>query len=103
MTRAATRFANDMFEQKRVMIWENRLIRPESTRRKACNMMHNGRWHEHKKEPTGKRVLTKEEDKFFRRPTRSEKFMLPPCFFVQMLPFFYLDLEIGTSQKTRKN
>ncbi|KAL8480465.1 hypothetical protein ACS0TY_027121 [Phlomoides rotata] len=40
-----TRYANDMFEQKRTMIWENMLIGTESTRRKACNMMYNGRWH----------------------------------------------------------
>ncbi|KAL8520344.1 hypothetical protein ACS0TY_011042 [Phlomoides rotata] len=40
---ATTRFANDMFEQKMAMIWENRLIGIESTRRKACNMMHNER------------------------------------------------------------
>ncbi|KAL8492440.1 hypothetical protein ACS0TY_023863 [Phlomoides rotata] len=29
------------------MIWENKLIRTENTRRKACNMMHIERWHEH--------------------------------------------------------
>ncbi|KAL8547757.1 hypothetical protein ACS0TY_007186 [Phlomoides rotata] len=29
------------------MIWEIRLIGTESTRRKTCNMMHNGRCHEH--------------------------------------------------------
>ncbi|KAL8503566.1 hypothetical protein ACS0TY_022341 [Phlomoides rotata] len=46
MTGTTTRFANNMFEQKRAMIWDNRLIRMESTRRKACNMMYNGRWHE---------------------------------------------------------
>ncbi|KAL8489901.1 hypothetical protein ACS0TY_025696 [Phlomoides rotata] len=40
MTGTTTRFANDMFEQKRAMIWENWLV--GSTRRKACNMMHNG-------------------------------------------------------------
>ncbi|KAL8480879.1 hypothetical protein ACS0TY_027415 [Phlomoides rotata] len=28
------------------MIWENTLVGTENTRRKACNMMHNGRWHE---------------------------------------------------------
>ncbi|KAL8497269.1 hypothetical protein ACS0TY_020815 [Phlomoides rotata] len=47
MIRSTTRFANDMFEQKRVMIWENKLIGRENTRRKACTMMHVGRWHEH--------------------------------------------------------
>ncbi|KAL8470089.1 hypothetical protein ACS0TY_032817 [Phlomoides rotata] len=46
MTVIITRFANDIFKQKRVMIWENRLVGTKSTRRKACNMMHNGRWHE---------------------------------------------------------
>ncbi|KAL8497262.1 hypothetical protein ACS0TY_020808 [Phlomoides rotata] len=46
MTRATTRFTNGMFEQKRTMIWENRLFETKSTRRKACNLMHNGRWHE---------------------------------------------------------
>ncbi|KAL8503268.1 hypothetical protein ACS0TY_022126 [Phlomoides rotata] len=43
---STTRFANDMFEQKRAMIWENKLIGTENTRRKACNMMHVRRWHE---------------------------------------------------------
>ncbi|KAL8513336.1 hypothetical protein ACS0TY_019515 [Phlomoides rotata] len=46
MIGTTTRFANDTFEQKRTMIWENKLIGTESTRRKTCNMMHNGRWHE---------------------------------------------------------
>ncbi|KAL8465103.1 hypothetical protein ACS0TY_034559 [Phlomoides rotata] len=46
MIGTTTRFANDMFEQKRTMIWENMLIGTESTQRKTCNMMHNGRWHE---------------------------------------------------------
>ncbi|KAL8524137.1 hypothetical protein ACS0TY_013920 [Phlomoides rotata] len=41
-----TRFAHDVFEQKRAMIWENKLIGTENTRRKACNMMHVERWHE---------------------------------------------------------
>ncbi|KAL8547520.1 hypothetical protein ACS0TY_007019 [Phlomoides rotata] len=41
-----TRFANDVFKQKRAMIWENKLIGTENTRRKACNMMHVERWHE---------------------------------------------------------
>ncbi|KAL8456661.1 hypothetical protein ACS0TY_033925 [Phlomoides rotata] len=36
-----------MFEQKRAMIWENKLIGTENTRRKTCNMMHVERWHEH--------------------------------------------------------
>ncbi|KAL8509913.1 hypothetical protein ACS0TY_016942 [Phlomoides rotata] len=43
-----TRFANDVFEQKRVMIWENKLIGTESTRRKACNMMHVERYKQEK-------------------------------------------------------
>ncbi|KAL8543447.1 hypothetical protein ACS0TY_004112 [Phlomoides rotata] len=43
MTGTTTIFANDIFERKRTMIWENMLIGTESTRRKACNMMHNGR------------------------------------------------------------
>ncbi|KAL8528816.1 hypothetical protein ACS0TY_006317 [Phlomoides rotata] len=47
MTGATTRFANNTFEQKRAMIWKNRLIGIENTRRKACNMMHVGRWHKH--------------------------------------------------------
>ncbi|KAL8556335.1 hypothetical protein ACS0TY_003955 [Phlomoides rotata] len=47
MIGSTTRFSNDMFEQKRAMIWENKLIGTENTRRKACNMMHVGRWHEH--------------------------------------------------------
>ncbi|KAL8501623.1 hypothetical protein ACS0TY_020946 [Phlomoides rotata] len=41
-----TRFVNDMFEQKRAMIWENKLIGTENTRQKTCNMMHVERWHE---------------------------------------------------------
>ncbi|KAL8510843.1 hypothetical protein ACS0TY_017598 [Phlomoides rotata] len=44
MTGNTTRFANDLFEQKRAMIWENKLIGTENTRRKTCNMMHVGRW-----------------------------------------------------------
>ncbi|KAL8548041.1 hypothetical protein ACS0TY_007373 [Phlomoides rotata] len=47
MTGVTTRFANDTFEQKRAMIWENKLIEMENTRQKACNMMHVERWHEH--------------------------------------------------------
>ncbi|KAL8483689.1 hypothetical protein ACS0TY_026391 [Phlomoides rotata] len=47
MTGATIRFANDTFEQKKAMIWENMLIGTENTRRKTCNMMHVGRWHEH--------------------------------------------------------
>ncbi|KAL8530151.1 hypothetical protein ACS0TY_007281 [Phlomoides rotata] len=43
MTGGTTRFANDTFEQKRAMIWENKLIGIEITRRKACDMMHVGR------------------------------------------------------------
>ncbi|KAL8506376.1 hypothetical protein ACS0TY_017307 [Phlomoides rotata] len=40
-----TRFANDMFKQKRAMILENKLIGTENTQRKTCNMMHVERWH----------------------------------------------------------
>ncbi|KAL8527561.1 hypothetical protein ACS0TY_005426 [Phlomoides rotata] len=46
MTGNTTIFANDVFEQKRAMIWDNKLIGMENTRRKACNMMHVERWHE---------------------------------------------------------
>ncbi|KAL8473129.1 hypothetical protein ACS0TY_030096 [Phlomoides rotata] len=46
MTGSTTRFANDMFEQKRAMIWKNKMTGTENTRRKACNMMHVGRCHE---------------------------------------------------------
>ncbi|KAL8519617.1 hypothetical protein ACS0TY_010520 [Phlomoides rotata] len=77
MTRATTRFANDTFEQKRVMIWENRLMGTENTRRKACNMMHVGRWHKHickfyatqKKPLFGRHFLVKKDrpKKEFRR------------------------------------
>ncbi|KAL8535512.1 hypothetical protein ACS0TY_011224 [Phlomoides rotata] len=38
MTGSTTRFANDMFEQKRAMIWENKLIRTENTQQKDTNM-----------------------------------------------------------------
>ncbi|KAL8520315.1 hypothetical protein ACS0TY_011021 [Phlomoides rotata] len=40
ITGNTTRFANDVFEQKRAMIWENKLIGTENTRRKTCNMMY---------------------------------------------------------------
>ncbi|KAL8540189.1 hypothetical protein ACS0TY_001679 [Phlomoides rotata] len=46
MIGSTTRFANDIFEQKRTMIWENKLIGTENTWRKTCNMMHVERWHE---------------------------------------------------------
>ncbi|KAL8457520.1 hypothetical protein ACS0TY_035400 [Phlomoides rotata] len=46
MTGNTTRFANEVFEQKRAMILENKLIGTENTRRKACNMMHVERWHD---------------------------------------------------------
>ncbi|KAL8498662.1 hypothetical protein ACS0TY_021849 [Phlomoides rotata] len=46
MTGNTTRSANEVFEQKRAMIWENKLIGTENTRRKACNMMHVEKWHE---------------------------------------------------------
>ncbi|KAL8456861.1 hypothetical protein ACS0TY_034915 [Phlomoides rotata] len=46
MTSKGTRFADEAFEQKRTAIWENKLIGIENTRRKVCNMMQNGRWHE---------------------------------------------------------
>ncbi|KAL8549461.1 hypothetical protein ACS0TY_008339 [Phlomoides rotata] len=46
MTRNTTRFANNVFKQKRAMIWENKLIGTENTRCKTCNMMHVERWHE---------------------------------------------------------
>ncbi|KAL8486004.1 hypothetical protein ACS0TY_028058 [Phlomoides rotata] len=46
LTGNTTRFVNDMFEQKRAMIWENKLIGTKNTRRKTCNMMHVERWHE---------------------------------------------------------
>ncbi|KAL8503527.1 hypothetical protein ACS0TY_022311 [Phlomoides rotata] len=47
MTGVTTRFANDTFEQKRAMIWANRLIGTKNTRHKACNMMYVERWHRH--------------------------------------------------------
>ncbi|KAL8542916.1 hypothetical protein ACS0TY_003696 [Phlomoides rotata] len=46
MTSKGTRFADETFEQKRTAIWENKIIGTKNTKRKACNMMHNGRWHE---------------------------------------------------------
>ncbi|KAL8538949.1 hypothetical protein ACS0TY_000808 [Phlomoides rotata] len=74
------------------MIWENKLIGTESTRRKACNRMHNGRWHERicnfcatqekplfrnnfsvKKDRPGKEF--RRNDKFFREQTGHAKFV----------------------------
>ncbi|KAL8552060.1 hypothetical protein ACS0TY_000938 [Phlomoides rotata] len=71
MTGNTTRFANDVFEQKRAMIWENKLIGMENTQRKACNMMHVERWHERicqfcatqEKPLFGRNFLIKETDR----------------------------------------
>ncbi|KAK4410469.1 hypothetical protein Sango_0119900 [Sesamum angolense] len=45
--RKSTEFAESMFEKKRMLIWENKLPATESTRMKACNMLHVGQWHNH--------------------------------------------------------
>ncbi|KAK4381155.1 movement protein [Sesamum angolense] len=47
MTGKSTEFAENMFEKKRMLIWENKLPATESTRMKACNMLHVGQWHNH--------------------------------------------------------
>ncbi|KAK4411757.1 movement protein [Sesamum angolense] len=47
MTGKSTEFAESMFEKKRMLIWENKLPATESTRLKACNMLHVGQWHNH--------------------------------------------------------
>ncbi|KAK4404721.1 putative enzymatic polyprotein [Sesamum angolense] len=47
MTGKSTEFAESMFEKKRMLIWENKLPATESTRMKACNMLHVGQWHNH--------------------------------------------------------
>ncbi|KAK4407662.1 protein, chloroplastic [Sesamum angolense] len=39
--------SKSMFEKKRMLIWENKLPATESTRMKACNMLHVGQWHNH--------------------------------------------------------
>ncbi|KAL0420776.1 UNVERIFIED_CONTAM: hypothetical protein Slati_3100500 [Sesamum latifolium] len=38
---------DNMFEKKRMLIWENKLPAIEVTRMKTCNMLHVGQWHNH--------------------------------------------------------
>ncbi|KAL0423685.1 UNVERIFIED_CONTAM: hypothetical protein Sradi_0903300 [Sesamum radiatum] len=45
MTGKSTEFAESMFEKKRMLIWENKLLAAETTRMKTCNMLHVGQWH----------------------------------------------------------
>ncbi|KAK4383771.1 movement protein [Sesamum angolense] len=47
MTGKSTEFAENMFEKKRMLIWENKLPATEVTRMKTCNMLHVGQWHNH--------------------------------------------------------
>ncbi|KAL0296198.1 UNVERIFIED_CONTAM: hypothetical protein Sradi_6671900 [Sesamum radiatum] len=47
MTGKSTEFAENMFEKKRMLIWENKLPATETTRMKTCNMLHVGQWHNH--------------------------------------------------------
>ncbi|KAL8546810.1 hypothetical protein ACS0TY_006502 [Phlomoides rotata] len=76
MISKGTRFTDEAFEQKRTAIWENKIIGIENTRRKACNMMHNGRWHEcicsfcatQEKSLFGKNFLVKRD-----RPGKNER------------------------------
>ncbi|KAL0317321.1 UNVERIFIED_CONTAM: hypothetical protein Sangu_2146400 [Sesamum angustifolium] len=35
-----TKFAESMFEKKRILIWENNLPATEATRMKTCNVLH---------------------------------------------------------------
>ncbi|KAL0431292.1 UNVERIFIED_CONTAM: Disease resistance protein RGA2 [Sesamum radiatum] len=53
MTEKSTEFAESMFGQKRMLIWENNLPASEATRMKTCNMLHLGQWHNH----NGKMVI----------------------------------------------
>ncbi|KAL0344305.1 UNVERIFIED_CONTAM: hypothetical protein Sangu_1317900 [Sesamum angustifolium] len=47
MTGKSTEFAENMFEKKRMLIWENKLPATKATRMKTCNMLHVGQWHNH--------------------------------------------------------
>ncbi|KAL0463222.1 UNVERIFIED_CONTAM: hypothetical protein Slati_0209800 [Sesamum latifolium] len=47
MTGKGTKFAESMFEKKRMLIWVNKLPATEATRMKRCNMLHVGRCHNH--------------------------------------------------------
>ncbi|KAL8549294.1 hypothetical protein ACS0TY_008227 [Phlomoides rotata] len=64
MIGSTTRFVNDMFEQKKAMIWENKLIGTENTRRKTCNMMI---WSQY---PEPEKVIMKEAKKNFTKVYR---------------------------------
>ncbi|KAH6811358.1 hypothetical protein C2S51_025120 [Perilla frutescens var. frutescens] len=44
MTGRTTRFAEDLFEKKRSLIWESKLAMGKETHRKYCNMAHFGQW-----------------------------------------------------------
>ncbi|KAH6777912.1 hypothetical protein C2S51_009224 [Perilla frutescens var. frutescens] len=43
-SRRTTRFAEDLFEKKRSLIWESKLAMGKETHRKYCNMSHFGQW-----------------------------------------------------------
>ncbi|KAL0298793.1 UNVERIFIED_CONTAM: hypothetical protein Sradi_6539100 [Sesamum radiatum] len=47
MTEKSIKFAESIFEKKRMLIWENKLATTEATRMKTCNMLHVGQWHNH--------------------------------------------------------
>ncbi|KAL0309410.1 UNVERIFIED_CONTAM: hypothetical protein Sradi_5883300 [Sesamum radiatum] len=47
MTGKSTEFAESMFEKKRMLIWENKLLATDVTRMKTCNMLHVGQWYNH--------------------------------------------------------
>ncbi|KAL0440060.1 UNVERIFIED_CONTAM: hypothetical protein Slati_2489000 [Sesamum latifolium] len=42
MTEKSTEFAESMFEKKTMLIWKNKLPATETTRMKACNLLHVG-------------------------------------------------------------
>ncbi|KAL2247283.1 UNVERIFIED_CONTAM: hypothetical protein Sindi_2580600 [Sesamum indicum] len=47
MTGKSIEFAENLFEKKRMLMWENKLPATEATRMKTCNMLHVGQWHNH--------------------------------------------------------
>ncbi|KAL0300184.1 UNVERIFIED_CONTAM: hypothetical protein Sangu_3135100 [Sesamum angustifolium] len=46
-TGKSTKFAESMFEEKMMLIWENKLPTTDAIRMKTCNMLHVGQWHNH--------------------------------------------------------
>lgn len=44
MTNSRSNFAEEVFEKKRILLFNNKLPASKETRRKFCNMIHAGRW-----------------------------------------------------------